>query len=127
MRSSTKTILLTFSSVLAGIGVMYLFRLLAGDEPPAEPYDYLLEKVLVSTTILFGFVCGFLEPRAPWRWPLIMAYIHYFSGFYIMKYWGQIPPFELVYIGLLVLPAVITGYLGSWLRKKTWKFKEVVG
>jgi hypothetical protein len=47
-----------------------------------------------------------------------MGYVHYFSGFYVMKFWGQIPPLELIYIGLLSLPGVATGYLGKWLRRK---------
>ncbi len=107
MSAPTKTTLLTFFSLVAGIGTMYLFHLLGGDEPPAEPYDFLWEKVFVSAVMLLSFVCGFLEPRAPWRWPLVMAYAHYFSGFYVMKHWGQIPPLELIYIGLLTLPAIV--------------------
>ena len=110
--------LLALSSALAGIGAMYLFRLLNGDQSPSTPYNFIWEKVFVSAIVVFGFAFGFVEPRAPWRWPLVMGYVHYFSGFFIMKFWGQIPPFELLYIGLLSLPGVAAGYAGKWLGKK---------
>jgi hypothetical protein len=78
----------------------------------------LAVSVFVSSLITFSLVVGFIEPRAPWRWPLVMAYVHNFSGFYIINNWGQIPPLELFYIGVLALPGVATGYLGRWLRRR---------
>jgi hypothetical protein len=103
---------------------MYLFRRLSGDGLPAEPYDFLWEKMIISALIILSFICGFLEPKAPWRWPILAAYTHYFSGFFIMKFWGQIPPFELIYIGILSIPAIATGYLASWLGNKVHPFKQ---
>jgi hypothetical protein len=100
---------------------MYLFRWLNGDQPPTDQYNFLWEKVFVSTSIVFGLITGFTRTGAPWLWPFVMGYVHYFSGFAIMKFWGQIPPFELIYIGLLSLPGVAMGYLGKWLRKKLWR------
>jgi len=106
---------------------MYFFRWLTGDEPSAGTgYDFLWEKVFVSTVVVFSFAFGFAEPKSPWRWPLLIAYVHYFSGFFIMRFWGQIPPFELVYITLLALPGVLAGYLGALLRRKSRIFMHSV-
>lgn len=106
---------------------MYFFRWLTGDEPPAgSGYDFVWEKVFISTTVAFSFAFGVVEPKSPWRWPLLIAYVHYFSGFFILRYWGQIPPFEMVYITLLALPGVVAGYLGSLLRRKSWIFIQWV-
>jgi len=106
-------------SAAVAIAAMYLFSWLKSDgEPTTNEYTFLWEKVIVITIAVFSLVFGFVEPRAPWRWPLVMAYIHYFSGFFIMKHWGQIPPFELIYISLLTLPGIAMGYLGSFLVRK---------
>ncbi|MOA65314.1 hypothetical protein D3C78_1916540 [compost metagenome] len=47
-----------------------------------------------------------------------MAYVHYVSGFYVMKVWGQIPPIEFMYVTLLSIPGIGAGYAGRWLAKK---------
>jgi phosphoglycerol transferase MdoB-like AlkP superfamily enzyme len=116
-----KTMLLMLCSALVGIGAMYLFHWLNADQPPANPYNFLWEKVFLSTLIMFGLVSGFMRAGAPWLWPFVMSYVHYFSGFVIMKFWGQFPPFELIYLGLLSLLGVATGYLGIWLRNRLWR------
>ena len=119
MKTSDKTFVLVVCSALVAIAAMFLFSWLKSDgESTTKEYMLLWEKVFVVAIALFSFVFGFLEPRSPWRWPLLMAYVHYFSGFFIMEHWGQIPPFELVYITVLSLPGIATGYLGSFLRKK---------
>lgn len=121
--TQSKTKLLTWCAVIAGITTMCLFRWLAGDNPPSDSYDFLWEKFIVSALTIFSFICGFIEPNAPWRWPLVMACACYFSGFIIMKSWGQIPPFELIYIGLLSLPAIAAGYLSAWMGKRIRRIK----
>jgi len=119
MKTSDKTFVLVVCSALVAIAAMFLFSWLQSDgESTTKEYMFLWEKVFVVTIALFSFVFGLLEPSSPWRWPLVMAYVHYFSGFFIMEHWGQIPPFELVYITVLSLPGIATGYLGSFLRKK---------
>ena len=119
MKASDKTFVLVVCSALVAIAAMFLFSWLKSDgESTTKEYMLLWEKVFVVAIALFSFVFGFLEPRSPWRWPLVMAYVHYFCGFFIMEHWGQIPPFELVYITVLSLPGIATGYLGSFLRKK---------
>ena len=113
-----RSVLLALCSAVAGIGSMYVFRWLTGDQPPSVPYSYSWEKFLLSASMVFGFVLGFFEPKAAWRWPLIMAYAHYISGFFIMRVWGQIPPIEFIYVTLLSIPGFGAAYAGRWLAKK---------
>jgi hypothetical protein len=92
----SKTIVLSMCSFVVAVTTMYFFRWLTGDQPPGgSGYDFVWEKVFVSTVVVFSFVFGLTEPKSLWRWLLLMAYVHYFSGFFIMRFWGQIPPFEL--------------------------------
>jgi hypothetical protein len=124
----SKTVVLSICSFLVALTAMYFFRWVTGDEPSAGTgYDFLWEKVFVSAVVVFSFAFGLAEPKSPWRWPLLIAYVHYFSGFFIMRFWGQIPPFELVYITLLALPGVLAGYLGSLFRKKRWVSMRSIG
>ena len=119
MKTSNKTLLLVASGVVVAIAAMYLFKWLESDgEPVANTYTFLWEKVIVTTIAFFSFVFGFIEPKSSWQWPLLMARVHYFSGFFIVEHWGQMPPFELIYITMLSLPGIATGYSGSFLRKK---------
>jgi hypothetical protein len=119
MKPVSRTLLLSVGSVLVAVAAMFLFRFLEADQDfTTTKYSFLWEKVFVSSVAFFSFVFGYVEPKAPWRWPLLMAYVHYFSGFLIMSHWGQIPPFELIYVTLLALPGIGLGYLGSLLAKK---------
>lgn len=119
MRPVSRTLLLSVGSVLVAVAAMFLFRFLEADQNlTATKYSFLWEKVFVSSVALFSFVFGYVEPKAPWLWPLLMVYVHYFSGFLIMSHWGQILPFELIYVTLLALPGIGLGYLGSLLAKK---------
>lgn len=119
MKTSDKTFVLVLCSALVAIAAMFLFSWLKSDgEYTTKEYYLLWEKVFVVAIAFFSFVFGFFEPKSPWRWPLVMAYVHYFSGFFIMEHWSQFPPLELIYITVLSLPAIATGYLGSFLRKK---------
>jgi len=102
MKALSKTlVIVVFSAVVVGISLTYLFGWLRPDiEPTSSEYPFLWGKVLIATISFFSFLFGFVEPRLPWRWPLIIAYVHYFSGFFILKHWGQIPPLELLYISV---------------------------
>lgn len=113
-----RRVLLVISSAVAGIGSMYAYHWLTGDQPPSVPYNYSWEKFLISAVVVVSFVLGFIEPKAPWRWPLIMAYGHYVTGFFVMRVWGQIPPIEFIYVTLLSLPGIGAAYVGRWLAKK---------
>ena len=113
MKAPNKTLILVVCSAAVAIAAMYLFSWLKSDgEPTTNEYTFLWEKVIVITIAVFSLVFGFVEPRAPWRWPLVMAYVHYLSGFFIMKHWGQIPPFELN----LHFFTYVTGYSHGLLR-----------
>ena len=119
MKGLNKTWLLALCSITVAVGIMFWFRWL---EPTArtetEGYDFLWEKLTVSTVTAFSLLFGFIEPRSPWRWPFLMMYAHYFSGFIIMRHWGQLPPFELIYMALLALPGIGAGYVGARLSKR---------
>ncbi len=119
MKAPIKTLALFVCSVVVAIALMYFFNwLTSGGEPSAMKTLFIFERFFVPTIAFFSFIFGFVEPKRPWRWPLIMAYVHYFSGFSIMKYWGQIPPLELIYITLLASPGIATGYLGASMAKR---------
>jgi len=119
MKASSKTLTLVVCGVVVAIAAMYLFKWLESDsEPVVNTYTFLWEKVIVTTIAFFSFIFGFIEPKSSWRWPLLIAYVHYFSGFFIMDHWGQIPPLELIYITLLALPGVAMGYLASKFANK---------
>lgn len=111
------TFLLILSAVI-GILTMYLFDWYQATRD-YDPAELVWETVALGSFGIFAFLFGLLEPREPpWPWPLVMMYVHYFSGFVIMDHWGQIPPFELIYIGLVALPCVALGYLGVFLRRR---------
>jgi hypothetical protein len=114
-----RSIVLAVCSFIVAIGAMFLFRWLQpGEEFRTDGYTLLWEKTVLSAVGLFSLAFGFIEPRSPWRWPLLMMYVHYFSGFAIMERWGQVPPFELIYMAILSLPSIALGYLGAFLAKK---------
>jgi len=48
-------------------------------------------------------------------------YAHYFSGFLFMQHWGQVPPFELLYVTILALPCIALGYLGAFVARRVHK------
>lgn len=119
MKPMDRVLLFSLGSVFVAVLVMlFLCFLETGQDSTTTQYSFLWEKLLVSSIAVFSFVFGYLEPNAPWRWPLLMAYVNYFSGFLIMRHWGQIPPFELIYVTLLALPGIALGYLGAFLSKR---------
>src|SRR5439155_23319480 len=118
-RATNRTVVLTVCSFVVAIGAMFLFRWLRlSNEIGTKGYTFTWEKTVLSAVGVSSFAFGFIEHRSPLRWPLLMMYVHYFSGFFIMKHWGQIPPFELIYMAILALPSIALGYLGVFLSRK---------
>jgi hypothetical protein len=118
--------MLTLCSIMAAVGTMYFFRWLVSNGSSA-PFAFAWETTFVVSTMIVSWVFGIVEPQNPWRWPFLMAYVHYFSGFFIMKNWGQIPPFEVMYVTVLALPAVAAGYLGARLGTRHRDIKDAQG
>ena len=85
-----------------------------------DSYDSAWEKAIVPVVAVFSLVFGMLEPRKAWRWPLVIMGFHYASGV-LMKHWGQLLPFELLYAGFLSIPGVAAAYLGAFLAKRLGK------
>jgi len=114
-----KTKIVATCCVIVAVAAMLLFKFLdVFNTQPPEDYNFLWEKIFVVFIALFSFIFSLIEPKSSWRWPLLMAYVHYFSGFIIMEHWGQIPPFELIYITILALPGIILSFITSFLVNK---------
>ena len=65
----------------------------------------------------FAVVCGFLAPRMPWRWPVIM----YATQFILMMARtkgsvGPLAPLGIVMMGVLAAITMVPAYLGSSVR-----------
>lgn len=119
MKFTPKELVLFILTVAVAIASMFLLRVVSIDNDATNhQYTFLWEKIIVSTIALASFIFGFIEQRDPWRWPLAIAYVHYFSGFFIMDIWGQIPPLELIYVSCLAVPGIATGFLGAFLANK---------
>jgi len=116
---SAKEMVISLCSALVGIGAMLCFRSMpAVYFTNSDSYDFAWEKTIVPVVAIFSLVFGAIEPKVPWRWPLIIMTVHYFSGFALMTNWGQIPPFEIAYCAVLALPGLTTAYIGAFLRRR---------
>jgi hypothetical protein len=107
-------------SAAVGIGAMLYFRTMPNVYFVAGPgpYEHAWQMTIIPIVVVFSLILGAMEPRAPWLWPLLIMGVHYFSGFALVKPWGQIPPFEFLYFELLALPGIAAAYLGAHLRKR---------
>ena len=119
MKSTRKALILTVVCVTAAIGSMHYLNWLNVEllYSQSEYMKVWSGKILLGFAVLSLF-CGAYEPRAPWRWPLLLMYVSYFSGFFIMKHWGQIPPLEIVIVGVQSIPLILLAYVGRFVRRR---------
>lgn len=119
MKSPIKALILTIVCVAAAIASMHYLNWLNVEQlySQSEYMKVWSSKILVGFALL-SLIFGAYEPRAPWRWPLLLMYVSYFSGFFIMKHWGQIPPFEIVVVGVQSIPLILLAYVGRFVRRR---------
>ena len=106
--------MLAVAAVLLGIGGMLIFRAIGHAQYiGVGQYDYFLEKFVAIGTVIGSLLLGGLDSKWPWLWPLVIVESFYFAGFALLPNWGQIPPFEVIYMGLLALPGVLAALIAS--------------
>jgi hypothetical protein len=101
---------------------MWTFRAAGHTQYNGEgEYSFFLEKFVVIGTAIGSILLGFFDFKRPWLWPFVIVESFYLAGFALLPHWGQIPPFEIIYMGLLALPGVVTSFLASRAAQSLWR------
>lgn len=96
-------------------GVVVLFSLITG-------YVNLNASEVqapMGCLLLFSFIAGLLQPKAAWRWALLIGLsvpMSYFIGFAV-NYKVVDPPRLPITLVVLVIPALVAVYLGALLHR----------
>jgi len=114
-----RTIVISAISILVAIAsTLLLAWLIEGQSYSQVEINSLWESGVLPTFAILSLVFGLVEPKAPWRWPLLLMYVNYVSRLWIMKDVGQLLPFELVFITVYALPMILLAYGGVIIRRK---------
>jgi hypothetical protein len=69
--------------------------------------------VLLIASMYFGHRLK----RQPWLWGILMVYSSFITALIVVPGAGNLFPFEFLFHSLLVIPAVLSGLLGSQTEK----------
>jgi hypothetical protein len=103
-------------AVLGGVALWTATALLGGR---AEPWDTgLYWTVSYPLALVLAAGLGYLFPRRPWLWALLLIY----SQLLVMMVSGSglgLLPLGLVLLFVLSLPALLLAGMGAWIRRAT--------
>jgi hypothetical protein len=70
-----------------------------------------------------ALIISWIGTNAPWRWIFALIIANYLSGYAFIKFWGQLGPFDLIFMAVYSIPCLLIAYAISYLKKLFWKIK----
>jgi len=109
------------AAILAGIIGSYLWGQLKAQKIESPVSSFELFYVLFST--MAALIVSWIGTNAPWRWIFVLILSSYLSGFAFIQFWGQLGPFDLIFMAAYAAPCFLISYAIVYLQKRFRKVK----
>lgn len=81
-----------------------------------ELFYFLLSSIAALTI-------SWIEANDPWRWILALIVANYLSGYAFIQHWGQLGPFDLIFMAVYSIPCLLIALVVNYMKKLFWKIK----
>jgi hypothetical protein len=94
--------------ILAGILGSYLYSV---------QREYSADAFYIGYSTIAGLIITLVGTIAPWKWIPVLFVAYYLSGYAFNQNWGQLGPFDLIFMAIYSIPCLIASYALIYLRK----------
>jgi hypothetical protein len=97
-------------------------KVLISKNATPENINYGLTTFYIIYAAIVTIPISFFSSASPWAlsWMLILG--HYFSGLVFIPYFGQLGPFDIVFIFIFTVPSIIVAFLIKEAKKRIRKY-----
>ncbi len=77
--------------------------------------------IVLGMFIILSFIFSFVQRQPAWQWGAMMLVSNYIAGFFWIPSWGELLPFDLIFLVIYLIPCGLAGYLGIYLGNRIFK------
>ena len=79
--------------------------------------EYSADAFYIGYSIIVGLIITLVGTIAPWKWIPALFVAYYLSGYAFNQNWGQLGPFDLIFMAIYSIPCLIASYALIYLKK----------
>lgn len=102
------------NGVLIGVFGSFLWGQISSTQSPSPESTYIEWHIFYMLySSVAAFINALFKVQSPWKWSMSLMLANYVSGYFFVRFWGQLGPFDLIFMFVYTIPCIVISHMSS--------------